>query len=415
MVSFGKENKILVVEVSPRRLAGIFVEMAGESPRVLRIIHLQHPEGFQKGEVTHPDKAFQSMEEMLKRLELGEKAFEIPTYVLISHPSLKMTRFSSSMSYAGYPRAVTFQEVQRVIEQTRSVALLPLDEWVLQLVPESFWVNDLKGVENPVGLEANRLAVVLQIFTMDYGTFRNLSRIFENLEMNVRGYYPKTLVLPDGLLNPAERERETLILDISDEVTHLVLTRGGKLTQTQSLDLGASALTDCISETWQLGVHDAEALMERFGSFQEKTNFGEELIPLLERNGHKNHQIKRSEFHQAFYGFGEKFLSELHQEVTRFLAEEKLAYPQWVVTGRGAKLDGFLDLLGRVSSAAVKLGTPRPTEGASELQIDPGWAGTVGLLRWLQRGENLRFPSAAKDNLFERTLGQVKEWLAAYF
>ncbi len=415
MAPSAKENKILVIYVGSRRLAGIVVEMAGETPRVLRMIQFQHPEGFQKGEATHLDKAFQSMEEMLKRLDLGEEAYEIPAYVLVSHPSLKMTRFSSSITYEGYPRAVTLQEVQRVIEQTRSVALLPLNEWVLQLVPESFWVNDLAGVENPVGLDANRLAVTLQIFTMNYGSFRNLSRIFENLEINVQGYYPKTLVLADGVLNPVEREHETLILDISEEVTHLVLTRGGKLAQTKSLDFGASALTNRIGETWQLGVHDAEVLMDRFGSFQEKTSFGEELIPLTERNGHKNHQIKRSEFHQAFYGFGEKFLSELHQEVTRFLAEEKLAYPYWVVTGRGAKLDGFLDLLGRISSVSVKLGMPRPTQGANELLIDPGWAGTVGLLRWLQRGENFRFPALAKDSLFGRTLGQVKEWLTAYF
>ena len=101
--------------------------------------------------------------------------------------------------------------------------------------------------------------------------------------------------------------------------------------------------------------------------------------------------------------------------MTRFLAEEKLAYPYWVVTGRGAKLDGFLDLLGRISSVSVKLGMPRPTQGANELLIDPGWAGTVGLLRWLQRGENFRFPALAKDSLFGRTLGQVKEWLTAYF
>ena len=133
-----KENKILVIYVGSRRLAGILVETAGETPRVLRMIQFQHPEGFQKGEVTQLDKAFQSMEDILKRLELGEEGFEIPAYVLISHPSLKMTRFSSSITYDGYPRAVTLQEVQRVIEQTRSVALLPLNEWVLQLVPESF-------------------------------------------------------------------------------------------------------------------------------------------------------------------------------------------------------------------------------------------------------------------------------------
>ena len=407
--------KILILYVGTRRLAGVVAEPTPEASRILRFTQIEHPAGFQKGEVVQLDKAMQSLEEILKRLELGEEVSKVPTYGLLSHVPLKMSRFSSSIYYGGYPRPITPQEIRRVVDQTKSVAPLPLEDWVLQLVPESFWVNDLKGVSNPLGLDAQRLAVTLQIFTTAYGSFRNLSRLFESLELNVQGFFPKTLVLPDGVLMPAEKEGEALILDISEDVTHLVLTQEGRIVQTRSLDLGSQLLTRRVAETWKLGVRDAEVLKERFGSFEENPQFGEELIPLVERNGHKNHQIKRAEFHEAFLGFGEEFFSRLKEEMTHFLSQENAAFPHFVVTGGSVKLDGFLDFLSRCFSTQVRLGTPRLTEGAAEFLMDPGWAGVAGLLRWLERGEDFKLPLQAKENLLERTFGQVKDWLAAYF
>ena len=408
--------RFLILYLGTRRLAALVGERGAEKPKILRFAQTQHAEGFQKGEVTQLDKALQAVEDLLKKLELGEEAFEIPTYVLLSNARLKMTRFSSSIYYQGYPKPVTAQEVRRVVEQTKSVAPLPLDDWVLELVPESFWVNDLEGVENPVGLEAQRLAVTLQIFTTSYAAFRNVSRLFESLELKVEGYFPKTLVLPEGVLNPTEKEGETLILDISDETTHLVLTRENKIVQTKSLEFGSSYFTNRIAEKWHLGPRDAECLLERFGSLEEKLEFGEELIPLVEQNGRGNHQIKRAEFHHAFSRFGEEFMNYLHREVKHFLTQEKLAFPQFVATGGGVKLEGLLDALNQKFGVSVRLGAPRGTEGTPELLRDPSWAGPAGLLNWLGRQENGRpLLSSAKADLFGRTLVQVKDWLAAYF
>ena len=94
-----KENRFLVLYLGTRRLAGILAEPGNERPKVLRCAQIQHAEGFQKGEVTQLDKALLSLEELLKRLEMGEEAFEIPAYVLISNTHLKMSRFSSSIYY----------------------------------------------------------------------------------------------------------------------------------------------------------------------------------------------------------------------------------------------------------------------------------------------------------------------------
>ncbi len=415
MTAHEPDTRILVLYIGTRRLAAIVAEAVGDQPRILRFAQVPYAEGFAAGEVTQFDKALLSIQEILKRLEMGDDLYEIPAYVLLSNSHLKMSRFTSSIYYQGYPRTITPLEVRHVIDQTRSVAPLPLEDWVLQFVPESFWVNDLKGVENPVGLEAQRLAVTLQLFTSNYSSFRNISRLIDSLEVNIQGYYPKTVVLPSGVLNSVEKAGETFILDISDEVTHLILTREEKIIQAKSLDFGSRFLTNRIAKNWKLGLKDAETLKERFGSLEEKVEFGEELIPLVERNGLQNHQIKRAEFHQTFAGYGEEFFLRLQEEVSLFLEQEKISFPHFVVTGGGVCLEGLLDFLSRKFEAPVRLGTPRSTEGAAELSMDPGWSGVVGLLRWLQTDKTFRTPAPGKENLLGRTFVQVKDWLAAYF
>ena len=409
------ENMNLVFYVGTHRLTAALAETLSGNARIVRYAELQHPEGFQKGGVDQLEKAVASVEELLKRLELGEEAFEIPAYVLLSSSQLKMSHFSSSVCYPGYPRVLTSHEVRQVVEQTRNVAPLPLEDWILQAIPESYWVNDLTGVQDPIGLEAQRLAVTLQLFTVPYSVFRNLSRVFDTLELNLKGYFPKTLFLPEGVLNRAEREGEALIIDFTDEATHLVLTEEGKIIQTKSLEVGSRFLTTRLAETWKLSLAEGERLKERFGSLEENLQHGEELIPLREREGLENHQIRRSEFHSALLRTTEDLFSRIHKEAKSLVTQEKRGGPALVLTGGGARLEGIVEFMSRQFQAPVRLGSPRGIEAVAEVLMNPAWVGPAGLLHWIAsrtKGESL---GLAKENLLERVFLQAKDWLAAYF
>jgi cell division ATPase FtsA len=164
-----------------------------------------------------------------------------------------------------------------------------------------------------------------------------------------------------------------------------------------------------------VGPRDAERLKERFGSLQENLEFGEELVPLLQREGEENHQIKRAEFHEAFFKFSEELFSNIEKEVKALLAEEKIAHPRLILTGGGVKLEGLIEFFSRRFSAPVRLGNPRPLEAKAELVVDPAWAGVIGLVHWLGKRGAETAPAFAKENAFVRTLLQAKDWLAAYF
>ena len=412
------EDLRLVLYVGTHHLGGLLAEIQAGNARVLRSAEIPHAEGFQKGGVAQLERTLASFDELIGLLQLGDEVHEIPASVVLSTPLLRMGRYSSSIYYSGYPRTLTPKDVSQVIEQTRSVAPLPLDQWILHAEPESFWVNDLTGVQDPVGMEAQRLAVTLQIYSVEYVYFRNLSRVFESMELDLTGLFPKTLFLPEGVLTPAEREGEALILDFSDGATHLVLTREGRIAEIRSLALGSRFLTQRIVETWQVGWRDAERLKERFGSLEEKPPHEGELIPLVEREGRTkehNHQIKRADFHAAFVGFGSELLDRLVHDVKEFLAGSRLAAPRFVLTGGGARLEGLLEFLSARLAAPVRLGIPRAIEGIPPQALnDPSWAAPLGAVRLAAAAKVPGTPSAG-ENLLEKALVQARGWLAAYF
>lgn len=397
-----------------KQLTVVLAETLPERVRVLKTAQLNHTNGFQKGEVAALDEALSSVQELIKKLSLGEETAEIPVYVLLSNPTLKMTGFSSAVYYSA-GRTIHLSDIRQVIDQTRGVAPLPLEDWILEALPESYQVNDVSGVEDPLGLEAQRLAVTLQIFTTKYAPFRNLARLMESLELNIRGYVPQTLALPQAFVN-SDGGGENLILDLSDDACHLILTKEGKISRTRSFGPGINFFSEKIAEHWKLGKKEASRLRGQFGSLERETKFGDELIPLNEKNNHPQHQIRRGEFHQFFLKTSQDYLEGLAKQVQKFLEESRCGHPVFVVTGDGTRLEGMVERLAEKFNFPIRVGAPRYLEGAGAELGDPSLSGLVGMLHWMNETQDKpAFQASAKTNFLEKTLGQVRSWLTAYF
>ncbi len=178
----------IILYIGPEKLIALEGKLEGREPRILRYVVLEDREGFDKGFVKSLDKAAASFEAILKKLFEGSQVpDEFEVSVVLNNPKLRTYSFSSSQYFQGFHRTVSNQEVRSVVRQTRSIATLPLSEFVLQALPESFLVDDREGIRNPLGLEARRLGVTLKIFTMNFEDFKNISKAFEIAEINVKG------------------------------------------------------------------------------------------------------------------------------------------------------------------------------------------------------------------------------------
>ena len=206
----------VVIYLGTQKAVAVEALLGHGEPRVLRHAVEKNPDGFDKGMVTNLEKAATTLEKLLAKLA-PERNEEFTPFVVLGNSKLKTYTFSSSQYYQGFQRVVSSQEIRSVVAQTRSVATLPLSEFVLQAIPDSFIVNDLEGVTNPQGLEAHRLGVRLKIYTMNFQEFKNIGRAFEAAEINIKGFFPKFLTVSEavseagGVLSTGDRSKVVVL------------------------------------------------------------------------------------------------------------------------------------------------------------------------------------------------------------
>lgn len=408
----GEAGTEKILYLGTHKLIAAEISIEGRAPRVIRYGIKKDPEGFEKGLVSHIEKAAISLEKALE--PLSEKGL-MDCSVILGNAKLKSYAYSSSVYYQGFQRTVTPQEIRQVIRQTRSVATLPLTEFVLQALPQFFIVNDTEGVENPLGLEAHRLGVHLRIHTMNFQDFKNISKAFEAAEIEVSGYFPKSAAVSAAILTEPEKTDGALVIDIADEGSHLTLWKDGILVATCVIPYGGAALSAEVAREWGIEAHDARKVKEKFGTFESGTEFGGELIPIVDRTTDGHHQVKRQAFQEKFLDHGTKWLGSILQAADYFAKENKVLHPHYIYTGGGAGIHGFLEFLQKNFSRTGRIGLARQVDAPNEFLVDPSATAVLGLARWLSDNERDERQFLAPHGFLEKTLASAKDFFTAYF
>lgn len=404
----------LVVYVGTGKLVALLGDSLDGQSRVVRHKSLRNPEGFKSGMVTNLEQAARVLGTLVEEV-LGDQDIDtVDCHVVLGNSKLRTYSYSSSQYYQGSQRTISPHEIRSVMTQTKSVATLPLSEIVLQAIPQSFLVNDMDDIQNPIGLEAQRLGVNLKIFTMTYREFKNIQKVFEAVDIEPYGYYSKTLTTSEAILSNQEKQEGALIVDIAEDVTHFSLWKNGYLAETTVMEMGGAFLTERIAEQWKIDNHDACKVKERYASF-EQHNFMEEMIPLVERNGQGRHQIRRQDFHSAFNQLAREWVAKILKEGREFAQQHHVLYPHYVLTGGGTRMDGFLEFLQTEFSQNARIGLPRKVEASGDLIVDPSVAAPLGMYRWLSKQGSEHQKLFAPKGILEKTLSSARHWFATYF
>lgn len=405
-----------IVYIGTHKLAAFEVSLEGREPSVLRSYVITDPEGFEKGFVTNLQKASETVEKALKNLcEPGKvRPEDQPCYVVLGNSKLKMYTYTSSIYYQGVQRTIGPEEISQVIRQTKTVATLPLSEIILQAIPQCYIVNDMDGVRNPVGLEAHRLGVYLKMHTMPFEDFKNITKIFETLDIEVSAFFPKSVAVSEAVLADTERAEGALVIDIADGAVHMSLWKESNLVAVQTIPGAGQALTQAIASVWNIEAHDARKIKEKYGTF-ESPAYGDELIPIVDRKSDGHHQVKRQEFQENFLAQGKDWLEKILKQADQFAKENKVHHPHYIYTGGSVVLQGFLEFLQKNFSRSGRIGLARQIDAPNQLMVDPAMTAPLGMMRWLSAYEREQRQYFAAQGFLKKTLASAKDWFTAYF
>ncbi|MCL1836286.1 MAG: cell division protein FtsA [Treponema sp.] len=291
-------------------------------------------------------------------------------------------------------REIGKDDMYRVIEAARAV-VIPLDRQIIQTIPQSYIVDDHRGIKDPLGMIGVRLEAEVHIITSSATSAENLLRC-----VNRAGFKAsKSLLLLQALaagravLTPEEQDLGVALIDLGGGTTDVLVYYDGAPYSTFTIPVGGFEVTKDISTIKSISIEAAEKIKTESACCWEPLleHADDILVPGV--TGRPPLAIPRSHIYEII----KPRMEEIFELVKQKLACLGLPRPLSggvVITGGGASLTGAVELAGDIFRLPARMGTPirfANMGGLVDEYRDPGYATAIGLVLEGDRRENEDF------------------------
>lgn len=263
----------------------------------------------------------------------------------------------SGRSLASYPHEVT-RDFHAEIEITRrtiddlmqqAAARAIAEREVVAIEPGSFSV-DSQTTHDPVGMFGHILSAQVSLVACKPRMRNNIKRVFnERCALNIAGYVVTPLAMGTQLLTVEERRLGVMLVDFGAETTTVAIYRAGALVYLATIPMGSRNITrditslNCLEER-------AEEIKKAVGNAMPP----EPGVAPLVTDG-----LDNSEINNIIAARADEIISNIYEQIAYAGLKPQQLPEGVVVTGGGAALRGFTELLAKqtqLKTRAASLG-----------------------------------------------------------
>lgn len=276
--------------------------------------------------------------------------------------------------------AVEQGDIEQLLEAGRS-AIDRNGQVVLHAHPALYTIDRAHGVQQPIGLHANRLGVDIHVIAADPAPLRNIDTVIRSAHLGVKAIIASPIAAGLACLSDEERELGVALVELGAEVTNVSVHLGGMLVGLRSIPLGARDITNDIACAFAVQRRDAERLKCFYGSAMTSPRDNHEIIEAQQIGAEPGQEPARITRAQLMMVIRQR-IEELTGEIAAALKDLGFTGPvgrQVVLTGGGAELKNIADYMQGVLGRAVRVGRPRTLPGLPDAHSGPAFSTLVGL------------------------------------
>jgi cell division protein FtsA len=255
------------------------------------------------------------------------------------------------------------------------------DHVVLHANPALYTLDGVHGVQNPIGLHADRMGVDIHVIAADPAPVRNIDLTIRQAHLGVRAIVAAPVASALACLSQEERELGVALVEIGAEVTNVSLHAGGMLVGLRSIPLGSRDITDDIACAFGVRRRDAERMKCFHGSAMTSPRDNHEMIEasgLGSEDVGEPMRISRAQLMTVIRTRVEELTAQI-EGALKSLGFTGPVGRQVVLTGGGAELKNIADYMQGVLGRAVRVGRPKAITGMPDAHSGPAFATLVGL------------------------------------
>lgn len=410
-----KKDVVVGLDIGTTKICCIVAEVTGSSSDENDIdivgIGTAPSTGLRKGVVVNIDRTVESIAKAVEEAELMAGVEISTVYAGIAGGHIKS--FNSTGVVAVKEREITEQDVQRVIDAAKAVAI-PMDREVIHIIPQEYIIDDQDGIRDPVGMSGVRLEAKVHIVTGAVSSAQNIIKCANKAGLNVAEICLEPIASSEAVLSMDERELGVVLVDIGGGTSDIAIFREGAVVYTGVLAIGGQHITNDIALGLRTPQHEAEKLKIRFGCALEAMVKPDQTIEVAGVGGRKPRTVPRRLLAEIIEPRVHENFSLIQREIMQSGFQEVLSGGV-VITGGSTLLEATPEIAEMIFEMPVKRGVPLNVGGLSDVVNSPKFATGVGLVKYGARNSmRSKFPIRDR-NIYDKIRGSMKSWIKDLF
>jgi cell division protein FtsA len=282
------------------------------------------------------------------------------------------------VAVTGKNREIGSSDIERVLEAARAV-VIPMDREILEVIPQSYIVDDQKGIRNPRDMIGVRLEAEVHIITCSVTSAQNLIKCVNRADLYVNDLVLQSLAAGRSVLTQEEKELGVALVDLGGGTTEMLVYADGTPYSTTSIPAGGEQVTRDISIIKGVSFETAERIKIEAGCCWETMLEADDDIIVPGVGGRPPLPIPKSQILTIIHPRMEEIFKMVKEELDKLNLSRPLG-GGIVLTGGGSQLLGAAELAAHVFKMPVRVGSPLSVGGLEEEYRSPVYATAVGLV-----------------------------------
>jgi len=410
-----KDRSLVVgLDIGTTKVCAIVVEV--DQDGAVDIVGIGHSpsRGLRKGVVVNIDATVDSVRRAVEDAELMAGVEIRSAFVGIAGGHIKGLNSRGVIAISGKNREVTAQDVDRVIDAAKAVAL-PVDREVIHILPQEFIIDDQTGIKEPVGMTGTRLEAEVHIVTGAVASAQNIIKCANKAGLEVQDIVLQQLASSEACLTPEEKELGCVLVDIGGGTTDIAVFVEGSIYHTAVLAVGGDMLTNDIAIGLRTPRPEAESIKRKFGCALASMMKPDEKIEVPSVGGRRPRVLARQTLCEIIQPRLEELIAMVDREIRRAGYAGRVNGGV-VVTGGSSIMDGVPELAEQILDMPVRRGLPRGVGGLTDVISNPMYATGVGLgIYGAAHRSRRKFRKVTDRNIFDKVIARMKEWFGEIF
>lgn len=408
-----KDNVVVGLDIGTTKVVAVVAEITLQGR--LNIIGLgETPSGgLRKGIIVDIENTARAIEKAVEQAERMSGCHISSAFVGLTGPHIGSVNNRGVVAVTGEDGEVGPEDVERVLQAARVIPL-PADRRIIHVLPRQYIVDGYDGIMDPIGMSGSRLEVETQIVTAAGAAVQNTIKSVQRAGLAVDELVLNPLASAEAVLQQAEKELGTVVVDIGGGTTEIAVISQGCLWFAAVLPIGSEHITSDLAVGLRTPLTQAEIIKKEHGCVLAELATENEFVEVPAVGGKEKKRVPRKMLAAIIEPRVEEIFNLVRREIDGSHFQGLL--PGGVVlTGGGALLEGITQLASEALAMPVRLGWPENSGGLADMVASPAYATAVGLVNYGAGRLAHTQAAAAREAIWENFWSRLKNWWRELF